>query len=65
MALDPRQRHRFAIGCMTPAAGPEGTPPPLGSWTKTYAAAAALAVLVMVMLWWLTAALNQPLGNAR
>ncbi|MEQ1634308.1 MAG: hypothetical protein ABL997_18145 [Planctomycetota bacterium] len=32
--------------------------PPLGSWNRTYAAVCVCAVLVIVVLWWITAALD-------
>jgi hypothetical protein len=48
------------------APDPAGDPrPPLGSWPRTYAASIALAIVVMLLLWWLTAAANTPLGSAR
>jgi hypothetical protein len=47
--------------------GPNADEPaaPLGSWPRTYAATIALAIVVMLLLWWLTAAANTPLGSAR
>ena len=50
---------------MPPPSAPIEPTPPGSDWTRTYVGAAALAVLVMLLLWWLTAALNTPLGNAR
>lgn len=47
-----------------PAASPE-PPPPFGSWPRTYAATMALAVLVIALLWLLTAVGNVPLGSVR
>jgi hypothetical protein len=47
-----------------PAASPE-PPPPLGSWPRTYAATIGLAVLVIALLWLLTAFGNVPLGSVR
>lgn len=51
---------------MSPAPSP-ATPPraPLGSWRRTYLAVALAAVLVMALLWWLTAHWNVPLGSAQ
>jgi hypothetical protein len=48
---------------LPPAPPPEA--PPLGSWPRTYATVAVLAVLVMALLWWLTARFNVPLGSAK
>ena len=39
--------------------------PPFGSWARTYLAVAAAAVMVMAILWWLTAHFNTPLGSAK
>jgi hypothetical protein len=39
--------------------------PPLGSWNRTYVATMALAVLVIALLWLLTATCNIPLGSAK
>ncbi len=39
----------------TPTEG-EAERPPLGSWPKTYALVCACAVLVIALLWWLSAA---------
>ncbi len=47
-----------------PAASPEPQPP-LGSWPRTYAATIGLAVLVIALLWLLTAFGNVPLGIVR
>lgn len=58
---------RFAGGMHAPTApDPAGDPrPPLGSWPRTYAATIVLAIVVMLLLWWLTVAANTPLGSAR
>lgn len=40
-------------------------PPPFGSWPRTYALTMVLAVVVMMLLWLLTAYGNTPLGSAR
>ncbi|MFN6147582.1 MAG: hypothetical protein ACK5AL_14565 [Planctomycetota bacterium] len=52
----------------TPSPGRADTPeppPPLGSWRRTYAATIALALVVIALLWLLTALGNVPLGSAR
>lgn len=43
---------------MPSQAAPTDPTPPFGSWRRTYAFAAIAAVLVMLLLWWMTAALN-------
>lgn len=46
---------------------PTGQPhdaPPLGSWTRVYVLVCALAILVMVLLWWFTAHFNVRMGAA-
>lgn len=48
-----------------PTHAPGETPPPLGSWPRTYALTMLLAVVVMLLLWLLTAYGNTPLGSAR
>ena len=40
-------------------------PPPLGSWSRTYAATILLAIVVIVLLWLLTAQCNVPIQGAR
>ena len=34
--------------------------PPLGSWARLYALVCALAVFVMLLLWWFTSTFNVP-----
>lgn len=46
-----------------PAGPPRVETPPLGSWPRVYALVCALAVAVMVLLWWFTAHYNLPSGN--
>ena len=68
IVLDPPQRAGFAIAmdaAPSPSPQPHDEPPPLGSWSRTYAAVAAVAVLVMLLLWWLTATFQVPLGSAK
>lgn len=38
----------------------EPSPPPFGSWRRTYAATVGWALLWMLLLWWLTAAYHAP-----
>ena len=37
--------------------------PPLGSWVRMYGLVAALAVLLMVLLYWFTSTFNVPLPS--
>ena len=37
--------------------------PPLGSWAKTYALVCVLAVVMIAVLYWFTAAFQIPLGK--
>jgi hypothetical protein len=48
-----------------PNQAPSESPPPLGSWARTYWATIGLAVLVIALLWLLSATCNVPLGSAR
>jgi len=59
-------RKRFACA-MAPSSSqaPGDSPPPFGSWPRTYALTLVLAVVVILMLWALTALGNMPLGSAR
>ncbi|MFN7591449.1 MAG: hypothetical protein ACK501_09270 [Planctomycetota bacterium] len=52
---------------MAPASShdPGDAPPPFGSWPRTYAMTMVLAVVVILLLWLLTAYGNTPLGSAR
>jgi hypothetical protein len=52
-----------AVAPSSPGSGDER--PPLGSWPRTYLLTMALAVVVMALLWLLTAYGNTPLGSAR
>jgi hypothetical protein len=40
------------------------TPPPLGSWARTYALVCVLAIAVMFALWWFTQHFNVPMRAA-
>jgi hypothetical protein len=62
MPLDRTLVSRFAIAMVDDVPGER---PPLGSWARTYAATIALAVLMIALLWLLTAFGNTPLGAAR
>lgn len=50
---------------MPSPAAPVDPRPPFGSWSRTYWLAGVAAVLVMLLLWWLTAAWNHPPGAGR
>lgn len=52
---------------MAPASShdPGDARPPFGSWPRTYAMSMVLAVVVILLLWLLTAYGNTPLGSAR
>lgn len=41
---------------------PDGAPP-LGSWARLYALVAAVAVVVIALLWWFSVTWNVPLGG--
>lgn len=57
VALDHTGVARFACTMADPDLGPAPElPPPLGSWAATYAIVCLLAVCMMALLWWLTAA---------
>jgi predicted secreted protein len=48
-----------------PALNAEQEPPPLGSWARVYALVALVAVVVMLLLYALTAAYSVPLPAGR
>lgn len=52
---------------MAPASShdPGDARPTFGSWPRTYAMTMVLAVVVILLLWLLTAYGNTPLGSAR
>jgi len=59
---------RTAVGSLpamppTPSSQPHDAPP-LGSWARVYTLVCALAILVMVLLWWFTAHFNVRMGSA-
>lgn len=47
---------------MPDVAPPESERPPLGGWPRVYALVCALAVTVMLLLWWFTAHWNLRMG---
>ncbi len=38
--------------------------PPLGSWARLYLLVCISAILMMALLYWLTASFNHPMGKA-
>jgi len=64
--MERQARCRFACAMVpAPSHDPGEAPPPFGSWPRTYALTMILAVVVMLLLWLLTAYGNTPLGSAR
>ena len=63
--LELQRRDRFAGGMVEPTDRFTDGAPPLGSWPRTYIATLVLAVVVIALLWLLTATCNIPLGSAR